>query len=55
MSAGCVDRLANFIGSKESGNSYTKMVGGAEDASVLHKTVGQLNSEKGGQFAMGRY
>lgn len=55
MSAGGEEGLGNFIGSKESGNSYTKLVGGAEDASILDKTVSQLNSEKGGQFAMGKY
>ena len=55
MSAGGEEGLGNFIGSKESGNSYTKLVGGAEDASILDKTVRQLNSEKGGQFAMGKY
>ena len=47
--------LASFIGNLESGNDYTKMVGGAQDASVLNKTIDQLMSEKGGQFAMGRY
>ena len=47
--------LADFIGGLESGNDYTKMVGGAQDASVLGKTIDQLMSEKGGQFAMGRY
>jgi hypothetical protein len=47
--------LADFIGGLESGNDYTKMVGGAKDESVLGKTIDQLNSEKGGQFAMGRY
>ena len=55
MSAGGEEGLGNFIGSKESGNSYTKLVGGAEDASILDKTVSQLNGEKGGQFAMGKY
>jgi hypothetical protein len=47
--------LADFIGGLESGNDYTKMVGGAQDASVLNKNIDQLMSEKGGQFAMGRY
>ena len=47
--------LAEFIGGLESGNDYTKMVGGAQDASVLNKTIDELMSEKGGQFAMGRY
>ena len=47
--------LADFIGGLESGNDYTKMVGGKQDASVLGKTIDQLNSEKGGKFAMGRY
>ena len=47
--------LADFIGGLESGNDYTKMVGGAQDASVLNKTIDELMSEKGGQFAMGRY
>ena len=47
--------LGSFIGAVESGNSYTKLVGGAEDASILDKTVSQLNQEKGGQFAMGKY
>jgi len=47
--------LASFIGGLESGNDYTKMVGGAQDASVLNKTIDQLFDEKGGQFAMGRY
>ena len=47
--------LADFIGGLESGNDYTKMVGGAQDASVLGKTIDELMSEKGGQFAMGRY
>jgi hypothetical protein len=47
--------LAGFIGAVESGNSYTKLVGGAEDSSILNKTVTQLEAEKGGQFAMGRY
>lgn len=55
MSGGGEEGLGNFIGSKESGNSYTKLVGGAEDASILDKTVSQLNGEKGGQFAMGKY
>lgn len=49
------DGLASFIGGLESGNDYTKMVGGATDASVLNKTIDQLMEEKGGQFAMGRY
>ncbi len=47
--------LGSFIGEIESGNDYTKMVGGAKDASVLGKTVDELHTEKGGQFAMGRY
>jgi hypothetical protein len=47
--------LADFIGGLESGNDYTKMVGGAQDASVLGKTIDELDKEKGGQFAMGRY
>jgi hypothetical protein len=47
--------LGNFIGAVESGNSYTKLVGGAEDQSILNKTVTQLDQEKGGQFAMGKY
>ena len=55
LSSGGMSGLADFIGSKESGNSYTKLVGGAEDASILEKSVSQLNREKGGQFAMGRY
>ena len=55
LRAGGEEGLGNFIGSKESGNSYTKLVGGAEDASILDKTVSQLNSEKGGRFAMGKY
>ncbi|AOV58515.1 hypothetical protein BOW87_gp010 [Synechococcus phage S-CAM3] len=55
MSSGGMSGMAEFIGSKESGNSYTKLVGGAEDDSILEKSVSQLNREKGGQFAMGRY
>ena len=55
LRAGGEEGLGNFIGSKESGNSYTKLVGGAEDASILDKTVSELNSEKGGRFAMGKY
>jgi hypothetical protein len=47
--------LGNFIGAVESGNSYTKLVGGAEDQSILSKTITQLDQEKGGQFAMGKY
>ena len=47
--------LASFIGGLESGNDYTKMVGGKQDASVLGKTIDELEKEKGGQFAMGRY
>lgn len=47
--------LASFIGGVESGNDYTKLVGGAKDANILNKTVSQLETEKGGQFAMGRY
>jgi hypothetical protein len=47
--------LAGFIGAVESGNSYTKLVGGAEDESILTKNITQLNQERGGQFAMGRY
>ena len=47
--------LADFIGKLESGNDYTKMVGGKQDASVLGKTIDELEKEKGGQFAMGRY
>ena len=47
--------LASFIGGLESGNDYTKMVGGAQDASVLGKTISQLSAEKGDKFAMGRY
>ena len=47
--------FAQFLGAKESGNSYTKLVGGREDTSILEKTVNQLNNEFGGQFAMGRY
>ena len=47
--------LASFIGAVESGNDYTKLVGGKRDPSILKKTVSQLNQEKGGQFAMGRY
>lgn len=55
LSASGASGLADFIGAKESGNSYSKLVGGAEDASILEKSVSQLNREKGGQFAMGRY
>lgn len=55
LSASGMEGLANLIGSKESGNSYTKLVGGAEDESIMDKTVSQLQTEKGGQFAMGRY
>jgi hypothetical protein len=47
--------FAQFLGAKESGNSYTKLVGGREDTSIMEKTVNQLNNEFGGQFAMGRY
>ena len=47
--------LASFIGGLESGNDYTKMVGGKQDASVLGKTIEELAKEKGDQFAMGRY
>ena len=47
--------LGSFIGGVESGNSYTKLVGGKEDSSILEKTVSELNQEKGGQFAMGKY
>ena len=47
--------LASFIGAVESGNDYTKLVGGKQDKSILSKTVSQLNAERGGQFAMGRY
>lgn len=55
--AGAMDvgGLASFIGKLESGNDYTKMVGGAQDASVLGKTIEELAKEKGEQFAMGRY
>jgi len=47
--------LANFIGSKESGNDYTKIVGGSQDPSILNKTVSQLSAEKGDKTAMGKY
>lgn len=47
--------FAQFLGAKESGNSYTKLVGGREDSSIMNKTVNQLKNEYGGQFAMGRY
>ena len=47
--------LASFIGAVESGNDYTKLVGGKRDQSILKKTISQLSQEKGGQFAMGRY
>lgn len=50
-----IEGLADLIGSKESGNSYSKIVGGAEDASILEKTVSELNAEHGGQFALGRF
>jgi hypothetical protein len=53
--AGDTSSLASFIGGVESGNDYTKLVGGKTDANILNKTVSQLNEEKGGQFAMGRY
>jgi len=54
-SIGSTAGLADFIGKLESGNDYTKMVGGAQDASVLGKTIAELSSEKGDKFAMGRY
>jgi len=47
--------LASFIGGVESGNDYTKLVGGKTDKNILNKTVAQLSSEKGDKFAMGRY
>jgi len=48
--------LGTFIGNKETTTgSYTKLVGGKEDPSILNKTVSQLESERGGQFAMGKY
>jgi len=53
--AGDTSSLASFIGGVESGNDYTKLVGGKKDEGILNKTVSQLNQEKGGQFAMGRY
>jgi len=49
------DDLKSFIGGLESGNDYTKLVGGAKDASILDKTIAQLSAEKGDKFAMGRY
>ena len=52
---GDTSSLASFIGGLESGNDYTKMVGGKQDASVLGKTIEELAKEKGEQFAMGRY
>jgi len=53
--SGDTSSLASFIGGVESGNDYTKLVGGKTDANILNKTVSELNAEKGGQFAMGRY
>lgn len=48
--------LGTFIGNKETTTgSYTKLYGGEEDPSILNKTVTQLESEKGGLFAMGKY
>ena len=48
--------LGDFIGNKETTTgSYTKLVGGKEDPSILDKTITQLNEEKGDQFAMGKY
>jgi len=47
--------LGSFIGAVESGNDYTKLVGGKKDSSILTKTITQLLNERGGQFAMGRY
>jgi hypothetical protein len=51
-----IQDLGDFIGKKETTTgSYTKLVGGKEDPSILNKTVRQLDEEKGGQFAMGKY
>ena len=50
-----IKALRNFIGRKESGNDYSKLVGGAVDPSILSKSVAQLTKERGGLFAMGRY
>jgi hypothetical protein len=47
--------IASFIGEIESGNSYTTLVGGQKDESILTKTVSELKAEQGGRFAMGRY
>ena len=50
-----IQALRNFIGRKESGNNYSKLVGGVVDPSILSKSVAQLTKERGGLFAMGRY
>ena len=50
-----IEALRNFIGRKESGNNYSKLVGGVVDPSILSKSVAQLTKERGGLFAMGRY
>ena len=47
--------LGDFIGNKEATGSYTMLVGGTEDPSILNKTVTQLDNEKGDRFAMGKY
>ena len=47
--------LANLIASKESGDDYTKIVGGSVDSSILNKTITELAAQRGGQTAMGRY
>ena len=55
LNGGDTSSLASFIGGLESGNDYTKMVGGKKDSSVLGKTISELSAEKGDKFAMGRY
>ena len=50
-----IEALRNFIGRKESGNNYSKLVGGVVDPSILSKSVAQLTRERGKLFAMGRY
>lgn len=47
--------LGSFIGAVESGNDYTKIVGGSTDSSILGKSITQLDQEHGGQHALGRY
>lgn len=48
--AGDTSSLASFIGGVESGNDYTKLVGGKQDKGILDKTVSQLNQEKVGNL-----